>query len=283
MKLLKTYYPSPKFPPISLSGDRCQLHCRHCDAAYLKGMRPAQTPEAFLETCRTLERGGAIGALLSGGSDKEGRILNLRASLDAIRQAKCETNLLFNLHPGLLAPETAHALAVDFVSFELPATHVIREIFGLQANVLDYVKTYRRLREAGHEVVPHICVYEGDEHLLLDYLDDVPDVVVVIVFAPTRHTPMENIPPPTPQRVGQVIQGICAMFPEAEIALGCMRPKENRWRARFERVALDAGVSRMVMPSSETLRYAQAHNYTIQRYDACCALPVKHERLAIHR
>ncbi len=281
--LLKTYHPMPKFPPLSLSGTQCRLNCQHCNRAYLKGMAPAMTDEALFQTCKQLADEGAIGVLLSGGSDRDGAILNLRDRVHTIRRIKAETGLILNLHPGLMGAETAKGLGgvIDFASLEIPSDRTIRDVFGLDATRQDYVATYDRLRGAGINVVPHVAVYEGGEDRLLEGLAP-PEVVTVIVFSPTRDTPMADAPPPTAQMVGDVIRRIKAAYPTTEIALGCMRPRTRGLRAAIEVAALDAGATRMELPSRETLALARERGYEIARFDACCGLPKALEPLARH-
>jgi lipoyl synthase len=276
---LKVYAPGSKFPPISLSGTKCQLGCLHCDRAYLRGMRPAMTPEALLQTCRELRDQGAIGALLSGGSARDGAMLNLPdpEMVGAIRQAKAETGLILNMHPGLMTKATAQSLAgvIDFVSLEIPSTATIRDVFGMDATTEDYLATYHRLSDAGMHVVPHIAVYDGVEDTLLVPLVDAPppETIVVIVFSPTRGTPMAEVAPPSPEMVGGVIESLVERFPHTDIALGCMRPRIREQRLALELVALDAGVKRMELPAHQTLEIAQHRGYRIERFEACCALP----------
>ena len=276
---LKAYYPLPKFPPISLSGAACALHCAHCDATYLGGMLPANTPEALVERCRALRQNGAIGALLSGGSDTDGTLLNLAAMTDAVRQVKQETGLILNLHPGLIDAVTAQQLAgaVDFASLDIPSDDVIQRVLGLDATTADYIAAYHTLRAAGIDVVPHVTVYQGDEAGLLRPIaaaDDTPHTVVVIVFSPTRGTPMADVPAPEPEAVANVVAGVKTLFPAAEISLGCMRPRSRALREAIELAALRAGVARMELPSQKTLRYARDAGYEIASFDACCALPM---------
>lgn len=273
---LKAYYPIPRFPPISLSGAACELHCAHCDGHYLGGMQPAATPESLVERCRALAQNGAIGVLLSGGSGKDGAILNLASMTDAIRTVKHETNLILNVHPGLINTATAQKLTVDFASLDIPSDDVIRRVQGLDATTADYIAAYRNLRNAGIDVVPHVTVYNGDEARLLQEIStdgDAPRVIVVIVFSPTRGTPMEGEPAPDAETVARVIREIKAMFPQTEVALGCMRPRSRALRDAIEVGALDAGVSRMELPSQRTLRYATEQGYEVVKFDACCALP----------
>ncbi|MBN2390446.1 MAG: hypothetical protein JXR84_06980 [Anaerolineae bacterium] len=283
---LKAYYPLPKFPPISLSGAACALHCAHCDATYLGGMLPADTPEALVERCRALRQNGAIGALLSGGSNTDGTLLNLAAMTDAIRQVKRETGLILNLHPGLIDAVTAQKLAgaVDFTSLDIPSDDVIQHVLGLDATTADYIAAYHILRAAGIDVVPHVTVYQDNEAALLQSIaaaGDAPRTIVVIVFSPTRGTPMADLPAPEPEAVASVVAGIKAMFPAAEISLGCMRPRARALREAIELAALQAGVARMELPSQKTLRYACDVGYEIVSFDACCALPTDLEPVVV--
>ncbi len=281
---LKAYYPLPKFQPISLSGAACKLHCNHCDATYLGGMLPATMPEALVERCRALRQNGAIGELLSGGSDTDGALLNLTAMTDAIRQARQETGLIFNVHPGLIDATTASALTVDFASLDIPSDDVIRRVLGLDATTADYIAAYHTLRAAGIDVVPHVTVYNGDEAGLLQSIaagDDLPHTIVVIVFSPTRGTPMADLPAPGPEAVASVVAEVKALFPQADIALGCMRPRTRAHREAIELAALRAGVARMELPSQKTLRYARDAGYEIVSFDACCALPRVYESIAL--
>jgi len=283
---LKTYYPLPKFPPISLSGAACALHCAHCDATYLGGMLSATTPEALVNRCRALRQNGAIGALLSGGSDADGALLNLASMTDAIRQAKQETRLIFNLHPGLIDAATAQQLAgaVDFASLDIPSDDVLRRVLGLDATTADYIAAYHTLRAAGIDVVPHVTVYQGDEAELLRPIaaaGDTPHTIVIIVFSPTRGTPLADAPAPGPEAAANVIAEVKVLFPAAEISLGCMRPRARALREAIELAALQAGVARMELPSQKTLRYARDAGYEIIVLDACCALPEVYESTGV--
>lgn len=275
---LKTYHPLPKFPPLSLSGTECELNCQHCNREYLRGMLPAMTPETLLQRCRDLRAQGATGVLLSGGSTRDGGILNMREMRDAIRQAKEETGLILNIHPGLMDDDTIQALrnTIDFVSLEIPSTETIRDVFGLDATTADYIDTYRRMQAAGVSVMPHITIFDGTEDELLRPLttSEHPEAIVIIVFTPTRDTPMADETAPSAEMVKNAISRVRLMFPNTEISLGCMRPRTRELRLAIELAALDAGVTRMELPSRKTLDVARERGYTIERFDACCALPI---------
>ncbi len=276
---LKVYHPIPRFPPISISGIRCTLKCKHCSGLYLKGMQSADTPEKLIRACQELDKNNAVGTLVSGGSDNNGRMLNLTRMLGALRKVKKETDLIINIHPGLITKEIARELAVDFASLEIPSDTVIRKVFNLDVRRQEYVETYHNLSDAGITVVPHICLYTGEESELLKDITGL-SVIVVIVFTPTRNTPMSAEKSPDVKDIGRVINNIHQMFPDTEISLGCMRPRGVMVREEIEIEALKAGVSRMEMPSRNTIRYAMNSGYEIKKFDACCALPERYERFA---
>ena len=278
--ILKTYYPYPSFPPVSVSGGECRLKCRHCNSIYLKGMTRAETPEKLIKVCKKLDENDAIGVLLSGGYNEDGGLLNLERMLPAIKKIKKKTKLIINIHPGFVDKKTACNLDVDFASLEIPSNFMIKNVFRLNKTTNDYVETYYNLKNAGIDVVPHICVYSGDEHKLLENIEKL-SAIVVIVFTPTKNTPMQNEKTPAPERVGNAIKNIKKMFPETEISLGCMRPRNGRIREDIEIEALKSGASRIELPSKKTIEYAKQHGYEIKRFDACCALPKRFEERAL--
>lgn len=278
--LLKTYYPSPSFPPISISGDKCLLKCRHCNGVYLKNMIPAETPMSLVKACRKLNENNGVGFLLSGGYDKNGKLLNLERMLPAIKKIKKETKLIINIHTGFMDKDIADNLDVDSASLEIPSNNTIKNVFRLDKTTDDYVETYYNLKNAGIDVTPHVCVYSGDEHKLLEGIEK-PSVIVVIVFTPTKNTPMQNEKNPGPKMVGNVIRNIKKMFPETEISLGCMRPRKTIIREEIEIEAFDSGVSRIEIPSKKTISYAKEKGYEIKKFDACCALPERFEEMAL--
>ena len=62
------------FQPVTITGKKCSLNCKHCSQHYLGHMAQADTPEKLLNVCRILKKQGAPGVLLSGGSRKDGTI-----------------------------------------------------------------------------------------------------------------------------------------------------------------------------------------------------------------
>lgn len=294
MKTFKAYYVWPKFPSVSISGNTCLLNCKHCNRVYLNDMQCCTKPEQLLKFCKKIDDNGGIGILLSGGCDKRGEMLNLRRFLPIVKKIKEETDLVIKLHTGLVDEELAKGIAdadVDIASMEcIGSNETIREVFGLNATVETYAETFRNLQNAGvKHIVPHICIglHKGrviGEWRALEIVKEncKPSVMVFIVLRPTPGTPYENISPPGSENVKKIIAKARELFPNLELSLGCMRPR-NSYRINLEEAALEAGVTRMEIPLESTLKKAMEMGYKIKKIDACCALPEEFEGRATRR
>jgi len=294
MKTFKAYYVWPKFPSVSMSGNTCLLNCKHCSRVYLNDMQGYTKPEQLLKFCKKIDDKGGIGILLSGGCNKRGEMLNLRRFLPIIKKIKEETNLVVKLHTGLVDEELAKGIAdasVDIASMEcMGSNETIREVSGLDATIETYAETFRNLQNAGvKHIVPHICIglhkgrVIGEERALEIVKENCkPSVMVFIVLRPTPGTPYENIPPPSSEDVKKIIAKARELFPNLELSLGCMRPR-NSYRINLEEAALEAGVTRMEIPLESTLKKAMEMGYKIKKIDACCALPEEFEGRATRR
>lgn len=291
-KIFRAYYVWPRFPSISMSGNTCALSCKHCNHIYLNDMQSLTTPEQLLETCREYDKNGAVGFLLSGGCDKNGEMLNLIKLLPVIKQIKEETNLIIKLHTGLVREDLAEDIVnagIEIASVEVVGSDVtIREIFDFDATTDSFENTLQNLESAGMPfIVPHVCVglHYGNLDGELDALEIIknscnPSSLVMIVFRPTKGTKLEQCKIPSPDNVSTVVQRAKEMFPSVDVSLGCIRPRA-RYRKEIEIAALEAGATRMEIPSKKTLQYAKEMGYTIRSLDACCALPIELETRAI--
>jgi len=291
-KIFRSYYVWPKFPSISMSGDSCALHCKHCNHTYLNDMQSLTKPEKFLETCRQLADNGIVGFLLSGGCNKNGEMLNLRKLLPVVKQVKKETNLIVKLHTGFVDKSLAENIVsagIDIASVEVVGSdETIKEIFDFNATTKSYMSTLQNLESAGMPyIVPHICIglHYGEmngEFKALKIIKEScnPSLLVMIVFRPTRGTVLENCKIPSISDISTVVKKAKEMFPYNDISLGCIRPRA-RYREEIELAALQAGVTRMEIPSKNTLKAAEDMGYTIRTINACCALPEELEDRAI--
>lgn len=286
-RVLRVYTPSDLFPPISVTGARCELNCAHCNRCYLRHMIPAETPEKLYEVCVSLYERGAVGCLISGGSVRGGHV-PLEPFVEAIRRVKEETDLVLNVHTGLVNRRLAQRLAeagVDVVSLDVVGdTDTVRMVYGLDRRAEDYFEALKTHIEAGiRHVVPHVCVglhygkLRGELRALEAIRRVKPETLVFIVLIPTRGTRMEGIPPPDPLDVVKVIVAARLMLRDTAIILGCMRPP-GKTREKLDLLALDV-VDGIVLPTRKAVKEAERKGFTVKRLSACCAIPREYEFL----
>jgi uncharacterized radical SAM superfamily protein len=252
-------------------------------------MQDLTKPEQLLKGCKQFAEDGSIGFLLSGGCDKNGEMLNLRKLLPIIKKIKDETNLIIKLHTGLVDKKLAEEIVdagIDIASVEVVGSdETIKEIFDFNATTNSYINTLTNLENAGMPfIVPHVCIglhygeLKGEFNaleIIKNYCD--PALLVMIIFRPTKNTVLEHCKVPTPNDISTVVSKAKEMFPNKEISLGCIRPRA-KYREEIELAALKAGVTRMEIPSRNTIQYAKQMGYLIKTFQACCALPKELEK-----
>ncbi len=292
--VLKIYNPTKRFPAISITGSECALKCEHCDRKYLNGMIQITENNDLEKFLLDLNKNGGVGALISGGSELDGSVPLLNF-LDAIKKIKTKTNLIINTHTGLLNEETAKKLAnanVDIISFDINMDEeIIKNIYHLDIELNEYKRAIDLLKKYNLNIVPHICIglYYGKLHKELESIRFIkeaeinPSLIVLIVLIPPKDSRV-RFEMPQPVEVAKVIATLRFIFPDTEISLGCMRPRGNI-KTEVEKYALKAGITRIEIPSKETLTWLKSHNSKVQFkfFSACCAIPKKYERLAVSK
>ncbi|MBL7167309.1 radical SAM protein [Candidatus Bathyarchaeota archaeon] len=288
-RVLRFYYPQPSFPAVSVTGGGCALNCKHCGGHYLEGMADVSTPEKLKQFCVGLEARGGAGLLVSGGSTLEGRV-PLRPFLPTLEWVKENTDLIVNLHTGMLDMDEAEEIAatgVDIVSVDVVGSdETLKEVYGLDASVEDYGDTLKYLEEAGvPTVAPHVCVglHFGELRGELRSLDIIghidPEVIVFLGLIPTPGTEMADVPPPEIDDVIEIIAAAVERFPRAAVSLGCMRSRQDK--EEMERRAIEAGASRIAVASRSTLEWARERGYAVKVIDGCCTIPERLEGRAL--
>lgn len=251
---------------ISLTGPHCALNCAHCGGVYLKPMTPIWSAQV----------GGATSCLISGGCDPSGKVPVTRG-LERIRALR--DGRVMNWHVGLIEREEAEAIApfVDVISFDFVGDEeTIREVYGLERGVEDYVRSYKLLR-GYFPVIPHITVgLKGGEivgeYQALEVLEGLGmEGLILIVFTPTPGTRYAEREPPEPRAVVDLIAEARLRFPTVPLYLGCMRPR-GKYRRLLDPWALRAGVNGIVSPASEAVALAQELGLGIVRREECCAV-----------
>ncbi len=276
------FAPSDAFPSISITGRSCKLDCQHCGGRYLRHMKPLTRPNQLISYCQNIAANKGVGCLISGGCDTEGRV-PLLPFLPAIREIKQSTSLYINVHTGFLTVDEARYLAetgIDCASVDIVGDDdTIHQVYGLpHRSTKDYRATLQALNSSGVLISPHICVGLHFGKLVgeLDALQIIhetiaPSTIVIIALVPSQETAMESITPPANHDIARVCAIARVLFPKTEIALGCMRPR-GKTRQEMERLAVNAGVTRIAVPTQSTVKYLESNGYKTYAQQACCVV-----------
>jgi uncharacterized radical SAM superfamily protein len=219
---------------------------------------------------------GATSCLISGGCDLSGKVPVTRdlAKVEALRSGR-----VMNWHVGLIERDEAEAIApyVDVISFDFVGDdETIKEVYGLERRVEEYVKSYELLR-GYFPLIPHITVgLKGGEiageYRALEILEGLRlEGLILIVFTPTPGTRYADREPPELKEVIALIAEARLRFPTAPLYLGCMRPRGG-YRHLLDPWALRAGVNGIVSPASEAVVLAEELGLKVIRREECCAV-----------
>ena len=266
------------YPALSITGNRCALQCDHCRGKTLETMVSCTSPEEFLETCMRMHRKGQLGVLISGGSDKEGRLPWARF-IPAIRKVKEKTSLYVSVHCGLVDDQSAADLReagvdqalIDVIGDDETYRRVCHVPFGVER----IVSSMSALVRAGLPVVPHIvCGLDyGEmkgERRAIEMISRFPvNHVVVVSLMRVSGTPVWNTVSPRAEEIVDIIAETRIRLPNAIIGLGCARERGN---VQVETMALEAGVNRMALPSEQTIEKAGALGLEIRYQRTCCSV-----------
>jgi uncharacterized radical SAM superfamily protein len=276
-----TNHNATEFIPISLTGTACALNCDHCQTTLLKGMADLpQSGRSLFDLCAQLKERGARGVLVSGGSDRQGRVPILQHIPDLIR-VRQELGLLVRVHPGLPDEETCSALRevgvngamVDVIGH----SDTIREVYHLDATPEDYEAVLSRLEHHNIPMIPHIILglhygrMLGEWHALEMIARHPPKVLVLVILMPLSETRMAAAQPPSLEEIGGFFQTARQTLPAAPVMLGCARPL-GPIKAEIDRLAIDAGLNGIAYPAEGTVSYALARGFAPRFVDGCCGV-----------
>lgn len=260
----------PRFTrPVSVTGGECRLDCAHCGGHYLRHM----TSLADIDGANA---DPSSSWLVSGGCTPEGQV-PLTPHLDRLRALKGDRR--FNLHTGLIDAAGIDALAglADQVSFDFAGDDAtIREVYGLDKTVEDYVACYKQLR-LRCRVMPHICIglHGGEirgEYRAMELIRDIgADGLTFIIFIPTRGTRFADRRPPDSGAVVNLLTEARQLFPDIPLHLGCMRPGGS-YRVEIDEQAVRLGLDSIVNPTPGAVKLAESLGLVITRGEECCAL-----------
>jgi uncharacterized radical SAM superfamily protein len=273
-----------RYPAVSITGNSCDLMCEHCRGRLLEPMIQVETPEELVEKCLRLKRADACGVLLSGGSDRRGR-LPWPKFTPAIQRIKKATDFFISAHIGFPDSQTCQELKnaglqqalVDVMGDHNTASRVYHlESMKTVENALQSIS------QSGIPFVPHVVagLFYGQikgEYQALDMISRYePASLVVVVLTPLKGTPMAGVDLPSPVEIARLMATARLLMPETPIALGCERPR-NKNGLLLERLALLAGATRMAVWSEETVRLAQELGLEPRFQPTCCSLPFRND------
>lgn len=279
------FTPGKKFPSISLTGKSCDLNCAHCGGKFLDHMLVVNSTQELMRLCENLSSNGAVGALISGGCDSFGH-MKLKDYLEVFKKVKKNTDLILNVHTGIISHEQAESLAkcdIDIVSIDVVGDkETIKTIYGLDYNPNHYKESLKALNDSGiARIVPHICIglnygqMSGEKHAIDLISTIVPETLVFIILIPTKGTKMEECDPPKIDETLTIIEYARKKFPKTNIYLGCMRPKGSKFRKyniELEQRAILAGINGVVLPTKNTINFLRNLDVDLDYFENCCAV-----------
>jgi hypothetical protein len=236
-------------------------------------------PDDLIQKALYLHRRGVHGLLLSGGSDRRGR-LPWAKYVDAIRHIAETAGLFLSAHVGFPDLETCRQLKrsglrqalLDVMGDEETASRVYH-LKGLKT-VRDALES---VSQSGLPLAPHIVAglhygrMKGEEEALQMLSRTNLTVLVVVVLTGLKGTPMAGISPPSPLEVARLIAKARLLMPHLPISLGCERPR-NKEGTELEKLALRAGITRMAVWSEEVLEEASRLGLSPRFQATCCSV-----------
>lgn len=279
-KAIDFFITSDYFPPVSVTGSRCALQCKHCGQRLLQHITPAASPEKLLSVAQRLAAAGARGMLLTGGCNRSGKVPLLEFT-DTIRRIKDSTDLIIAAHTGFITGDEALSLArsgIDGIAFDVVGDMAtVRRVYGLTASEDEYADSLRAVKDAGIRLFPHVCVgldfgkLRGELHALEMIRSIEPAAVVITGLMPVAGTAMAGCRPGVGDFI-RVVSTALEQFPNTPVVLGCAR-SAGRDREAIDIAAIDAGVDGIALPTPQAVRYAAANGFNINYYGSCCGIP----------
>lgn len=267
------------FVSVSVTGAACALQCDHCHGRVLEGMTPVNGTGLF-DLARDAAARGARGLLVSGGSDRQGRVPLLRHVPD-MKRIRAELGLTLRVHPGLPDEETAAALGeVDLDGAMLDvigADETIRDVYHLDSGVAEYEAVLERLERHGVPLVPHIVLglhygrMLGEWRALEIIRRHRPKLVVLVVLMPLYGTRMAAVEPPPLPDLAAFFRAAREAFTHVPVSLGCARPVGSQ-KAAIDRLAVEAGLDGIAYPAEGIVSYARERGRDPRFHDACCGV-----------
>lgn len=227
--------------PLSASGNKCDLNCKHCQGHYLKNMLTIKDLKQQIPS-------KIKSILVSGGSDSNGLVY----SLTEANYAALAKKYSLNVHRGITTKKDLRLLEkfADTVSIDLHGDNeVIKNILNLEYSYQDFFNSYLLLRE-NLRTVPHLLIGLGrnfnGENKVIDFLTQhPPSALVLLVYRPGGS--LGGLAPPLKVLI-PLLAEIRAKLANIPLIMGCMRPG-GIYRQQLDQKIIDLGFNGIVNPA----------------------------------
>jgi len=187
--------------------------------------------------------------LISGGSNKKGRVPLLKHIPDLIRVRR-ELGMTIRVHPGIPDEETVAGLAevgIDGAMMDIIGDNdTIRDVYHLaETTTEDYERALALLDRYDVPSIPHIILglHYGQmrgEHKALEIIARHHHrAVVLVILMPLSDTLMVHVTPPPVEEIMSFFAHSRMTLPESPVMLGCARPAGHS-KLQTDRAAVDA-------------------------------------------
>ena len=267
-----------KYPAVSITGDKCALNCEHCRGQLLKTMFNTDTPEKLYEQCLKFKEKGAIGLLISGGCDNEGK-LPWEAFLPVIKKINENLKLIISVHSGIIDYKIAEDFKRSGVSQVLIDVigddETYKKIYHVPFGIEQIENSLEALVSVGLSTVPHVVcgLYYGNIRGEFEAIKMIsrhkPSQIVIVSYMPLAGIDTSGFSIPDEDDVEKIILYARQIMPDIPISLGCARQRGN---TQMEIKAIKAGISRMALPSDEAIDFAHSLGLTVHFQKTCCCI-----------
>lgn len=270
-----------EFVAVSLTGTSCALRCEHCRGRLLESMHSVPGAGGLYAVCERLAANGTRGVLISGGSDRQGRVPHAAFAAD-LRRVKEGLGLTILVHTGLVdrpAAQTLAAAGVDGAMIDvIGADETIRRVYHLDASLGDFERSLALLEEHGIPSLPHIVMglhygaFLGEEAALEAVAGHRIAGLILVALTPLVGTPMQDIAPPALAEMSAFLEKARRRLPATPIVLGCARPAGEA-RAALDQTAIDIGLNGIAFPAEDAVTYARGKGLEPRFHETCCGVP----------
>ena len=248
----------------------------------LKSMAPLpRFGGSLFEMCSELARQGAGGVLVSGGSDKKGRVPLLKHIPDLMRVRR-ELGMTIRVHPGIPDEATVAALAgvgIDGAMMDIIGDNdTIRDVYHLADTTTEhYERALALLDRYGVPSIPHIILglhygqMRGEQQALEIIARHHHRAVVLVILMPLSGAPMVHVTPPPVEEIMRFFAHTRLTLPESPVMLGCARPV-GQSKLQTDRAAVDAGFNGIAYPAEGIITYARQRGLQPKLINACCGV-----------